>query len=507
MSEACTVVAGDSAEVPRAVAVPARRSIARNVVSLLLGQIGTMAISIAISAIIGRFLGAASLGLLYLVMATTNFAGIFVEWGQQGYLVAEVAKFRERSGELIGTALVARFLLAIVSYAVVIAVSALLGYGPDVRLLLVLMALSVIPGNLGTTLAQGFRGLDRMELEATCNIVTSICNLAFLVVAMKLHGGLPSVILAAGGAATVALVVSLVLVRKVRMPPLQVKWRRIRNLLAGGAPFVFFNLALSGHPYVDANVLAIFANPSAVGWYAAAQRFVGTLIFPAGIAGVALYPTLARFAGDVDALRGKARDALRLVLLLGALACAGTVLYADVAVSLVYSRKAFEPAIDVLRALGPYLFLMFVNILLGSAILALGRARAAFTIAKFVALAIGGLLDVILIPYFEGRYGNGAIGLAVALTASELVMTVSALRLAPDGVVERSQWRLALAAVASALAMLAAGALLRNAPLPVRFVVPLAVFAFATRATGLFAVADARRIWEAARFRSAPSRA
>src|SRR5256885_15377467 len=128
---------------------------------------------------------------------------------------------------------------------------------------------------------------------------------------------------------------------------------------------------------------------------------LGPLPSPAGIAGVALYPTLARFAGDVGALRSKARDALRLVLLLGALACAGTVLYADVAVSLVYSREGFEPAIDVLRALGPYLFLMFVNILLGSAILAIGRARAAFTVAKFVALAIGGLLDGILVPYFE----------------------------------------------------------------------------------------------------------
>src|SRR5207253_1504876 len=84
---------------------------------------------------------------------------------------------------------------------------------------------------------------------------------------------------------------------------------------------------------------------------------------------------------------------------------------------------------DVLRALAPYLFLMFVNILLGSAILAIGRARAAFTVAKFVALTVGGLLDVILIPYFETRYGNGAIGLAIALSVAELVMTVAALQL------------------------------------------------------------------------------
>ena len=65
-----SVIAVDSAPVRPVVSVPPRRSIARNVVSLLLGQIGTMAISIVISAVIGRFLGAASLGTLYVVMAT-----------------------------------------------------------------------------------------------------------------------------------------------------------------------------------------------------------------------------------------------------------------------------------------------------------------------------------------------------------------------------------------------------------------------------------------------------
>ena len=85
-------------------------------------------------------------------------------------------------------------------------------------------------------------------------------------------------------------------------------------------------------------------------------------------------------------------------------------------------------------------------------------------------------------------------------------MTLAALRLAPDGIVERSQWRLAFGAIASAAAMLLAGAALRNAPLAVRFVVPLATFALATRATGLFGVADGRRIWEATRLRSASSR-
>jgi hypothetical protein len=59
-------------------------------------------------------------------------------------------------------------------------------------------------------------------------------------------------------------------------------------------------------------------------------------------------------------------------------------------------------------------------------------------------------------------------------------MTVAALRLAPEGIVERGHRRLAFGALGSAAAMLVAGALLRDAPLAVRFVVPLGVFAVAS---------------------------
>ncbi|MFL5455598.1 MAG: hypothetical protein ACJ78X_04260, partial [Myxococcales bacterium] len=75
MSETSGMVVGSVPERP-VVSVPPRRSIARNVVSLLLGQVGTMAISNVISAIIGRVHGPASLRLHNLVMASINLAGI-----------------------------------------------------------------------------------------------------------------------------------------------------------------------------------------------------------------------------------------------------------------------------------------------------------------------------------------------------------------------------------------------------------------------------------------------
>src|SRR5262249_42867562 len=71
-------------------APPARALIARNAGFLMVGQVVTMALSIVVSALLGRFLGASDFGTLYLINSTISFAYVFVEWGQLGYLVGMI---------------------------------------------------------------------------------------------------------------------------------------------------------------------------------------------------------------------------------------------------------------------------------------------------------------------------------------------------------------------------------------------------------------------------------
>jgi O-antigen/teichoic acid export membrane protein len=208
------------------------------------------------------------------------------------------------------------------------------------------------------------------------------------------------------------------------MPPLRIDAPTARQLLAGGLPILAMTAAASVQPYLDAIVLSRLAPAAVVGWFGAAKTIIGTLMAPATIVAAASYPRLARASGDPAALRGAVRSALRPVLWLAALAAAGTYLFADAAIVLIYGTS-FAPAAMVLRFFAPGFFLLFIDILFGHIIYAAGRGTG-FAIAKVLSVLVGTGLDLLLVPLFQRRFGNGGIGIVVAFASSELVVFAGA---------------------------------------------------------------------------------
>src|SRR5512138_1890874 len=101
-----------SATASPAPALGASAALSRNAFFLVVGQAGTTALSVVLSAALGRSLGAVEFGLLYLVTAMTTFAYGVVEWGQNLYVTREVARDPGRAGELLGSAIAFRVLCA-----------------------------------------------------------------------------------------------------------------------------------------------------------------------------------------------------------------------------------------------------------------------------------------------------------------------------------------------------------------------------------------------------------
>src|SRR5467141_1220344 len=85
-----------------------RATIARNAFHLVLGQAATTALAVVLSAALGRSLGARDFGLYFLITSFATFAYALVDWGQQYYVIREVARSPQRGSRLLGTALVLR---------------------------------------------------------------------------------------------------------------------------------------------------------------------------------------------------------------------------------------------------------------------------------------------------------------------------------------------------------------------------------------------------------------
>src|SRR5262249_31898582 len=128
-------------------------------------------------------------------------------------------------------------------------------------------------------------------------------------------------------------------------------------------------------------------------------------------------------------------------------------LFADDAVALVYGQQAFGPAAATLRVLALYIFLDFVNITLGTAIMAANR-QTPFIYVKGLCVLLVISLNSLLIPLWQTRVANGSLGSAMTSAAAEIVMLGAGLLLVPRGTLAPSLLR-DLARAAAAMAVMA----------------------------------------------------
>ncbi len=474
-----------SAEAERA----ANARVVRNAFFLVVGQGATTALGIVYSGSLGRFLGATEFGLFFLLSAFAAFAYVLVDWGQQLYVIRAVAQSPQQSGDLLGTGIVLRVLGALLVCIPTSLAAWALGYGQRVEWLTAAFIAASLPFWLGQLYGIVFRGRDHMGLDATVAVVNKSFSLLFALTALYLGLGLGGVITAQACAGLVALIVAIRLYRRVTSAAVRFSTTTARQMLTGGTALALMFLAIYAQSYIDAVLLSKLVPLDVVGWYAAAKSIMGTLFAPAGILAAAFFPRLSRAAANPTDFTREVRKALRQMLWLGGLAGVGTYLFADTAIRVVYGGLHFGPAADILRVFGPGLFLLFLGVFFSHALTALGRERA-FVVAKVCSVVLSTLLALILIPYFQQRYGNGGIGVVVAFVLSEFVIFASSLFLMPRGTLGSAAFVDAARAIAAAA--LTAALFYVVPPMSPWFGIPVCVVTFAglSWAVGLVRRAD-----------------
>ena len=462
-------------------------AIAHNAFYLVAGQATTTVLAIILSAALGRYLGANDFGIYYLVTTVSMFAFVFVEWGQPILVVRAVARDPLRSGELLGTALAIRVVAVFVVAVVAAVIGSAQGYGARTTWLSVFLILATLPLSLAQGYGMVFRAREQMGRDATVTISNKAIALCATLPALAFGLGVPGVILAQALGGLVALGVANWLHGRLGASPLRVTSATARSLFVAGTPILAMTAAGYAQPFLDAIVLSRLVPPTVVGWFGAGRNIINTLLAPAAILATAAYPRIARASGDVATLRQEVRIALRPLLWLGALAGAGTYLFAGAVISAIYGSRGFEPAAQVLQVFAPGIFLVFINILLGNVIYASGSMKV-YVYTKIASVGVSTLLDILLIPLFQERLGNGGIGVVVAFALSELVVFAGAIIDLPRGT-------LGLAAVLDVVRALgAAGATILLfhlvPPVPPWVGIPLCIAAFGAAS---FAVGLARR--------------
>jgi O-antigen/teichoic acid export membrane protein len=486
-----------------AVAPPVRQlragGLARNTLNLVVGQVLTTGLTILLSAATGRILGPSDFGILYLVNAVALFAFVFVDWGHGPYVIREVARHPERAGELMGTVLALRAATVAILTLPSVAVGWILGYETRTLIFIVAMMAAWMPVYLGLTYGWAFRGRERMEYDALINVCLKLLSLIFGITALTSGGRLPALIFATGLAGTVTLVLASLLYHRLHFPKLQFRRATAKELMIGGAPMLSMTIAVAVQPYIDVNLLRYLAGAGVLGWYGGAMTFCNTLIAPAAVLTSASFPRLSIVHDDRDAFGKVLDEGLRPLAFVAALGAVGTFLFADVAVGIVYSIEQFGPSASILRAFAPGMFLVFIDMMFVTAIIANGQAGKV-AVVKAVTVVLMSVAEVALIPYFQTHYGNGGLGVMAAFFIGELFMVGAGaylLRSILTGAIATDLARALLAAAGTLVVMRTIGHLSPIIGIPVC----VALFSAAAFAVGLIRPRDISRLTDIVRRR------
>jgi O-antigen/teichoic acid export membrane protein len=452
------------------------RLVAKNTLYLTVAQVLTVPLSVLLNAAMARYLGPGEFGLIYLAFTIVGFGFTVVDWGHSGALPALVARDHARAGTFLGSSLIWRVVAAVVVYVVVAAGSHFFGYGADLQWALGIASLSMLITSIVMACKDTIRGFERTDIPAYVHVGQQFIHTLLCIAVLMLGGRMNAVLLAGVAAGMLVLFPIWRSLRPVGVGALAFERGAVRSLFTEGTPFVFFGLAMTLVPYIDALFLSKLAPPEVMGWFAASRRLIGVLLLPASALIGALYPTLCRlWATDKAGFNAATNGSLRVTALLVVPVALGCALYPELGVS-IFSQKAFGPTEQNLQVSAIFLVLVYFSMPIGTALMAAGKQRP-WAIVMLVCVAVSLALDAPLIGFFQGRFQNGGMGVCVAGVVSELIVVLIGIVMMPKGVFDRRFWRSFLLSLVAGGAM--AGIAFGTRWLNPFVAAPLAVLAYA----------------------------
>jgi O-antigen/teichoic acid export membrane protein len=430
----------------------AGRRLGRNRGALAGGQLVTWTMTLVWTLVVPRALGPSGLGLVVSAMSVSGVIGIVLGLGTRTYLVRELVVSPAQAPSLLGTAMVLRLGLAPLFALATVVYAQVADHGHDATIVLYLVGASTVLTLLAEPLQAAFQAMERMQYLAYSDVINktaqSLAGIAIVSVGLRAVG------IAASMAGIAALVLGLNVRWLVRVGRIDVRTNAARLLVMARESVAYWAFAVFSMLYlwIDTIMLTWMTRSEVVGWYGAPIRLFQTLMFLPVLISTAWLPRLVSAFGDgEEALRRAARKPIELVLLLSAPMAAGTAMAASVIVPILYGSQ-YRHAVPVMIVLGLCLPPMYLNIML-SQILVAAKRQTAWTWVMVCATIVNPIFNVVLIPFTEHRFGNGAIGAAVSLLATELVLVTWGFVIVGRAVFDRASLRRSVLATAASAAM------------------------------------------------------
>ena len=402
-------------------AEPGSRSVNKNLVALGTGQLFTWTMTLAWTVVVPRLLGPHGMGVIVTGIAISGLLQLVLGAGTGVYVARELVVSPERAGRLVGTAMVARLMLTPLFMAAVLIWAQVAHYSVDGKLVLYLSGAATMVYLLAEPAQSFFQASERMHYRAIADAINKAAQ-GLAGIALTLLGcgviGFAACWMVMSG---VVLALSLRWVRRYVRLEFRTTRRDLADVARGSVAFWASGVFGMIYLWIDTAMLSTMTNPTVVGWYGVPTKLFQAMLFVPVLFSTAWLPRLVRSAQSSEReLHAEARKPVAWVLSLSLPIAAIIGASAPAFIHLVYG-SGYAQAVPVLVILGFCLIPMYLNIMLYQVCVAENR-QSRWTWLMVAACVFNPALNAVLIPVTQHTFGNGAIGAAIALVATEVVV-------------------------------------------------------------------------------------
>ena len=414
------------------------KTVSMNVLVLFIRQLFTWGSSFLLLLFLPRYLGPENYGKYYLGQSLSLMFSVLIDFGGRLWITKEISRDHNRAGQIIVDAFALRFIMWVFSFICLNVYAIIAGYDDVTRWIIMIFGLGML-WNAGTVvLSSCFQGFEMLKYPSYSSVATS-AFISLVGIAALLLGAGPiglSIITVLSSVLSFAIVGFFIKKLTQSFPKVILKNCLIH--LKQGLPYFFNTLFGTIYYRVDTVMLSLMVPNIVLGWYGASYKFFDALMFVPSILSIAVFPAMTRIWGEGNSMTKSFQKSMDLLFIIGVPISIGMFAFSSKIIELFFGLNGYQPSILILQIFSAGMLLVYIDILLGTSLLASDK-QLRLSIVSFVAIFINIGLNYFLIPYTQHHYGNGSIGAAIATLVTEFSVMISMLSLVPKTILAESK--------------------------------------------------------------------
>lgn len=414
------------------------KSILKNTAVLMSSQVVTWSMSFILLLFLPRYLGSVDYGRLYLAGSITVIFSLLIDFGGRFSISKEVAQNREAVGEIAVNAIGIRIILWIFAFIALIIFTQLSPYNHQEKLLIIIYGVGLLWESVRKVFWSCFQGFEKMRYPSLGAIVDQIFITTTAVIALLLGAGFFTIGIIYMIGSFLNFIIHFKFSSKIipTFPKFQLS--ESIKLIKKGIPFFLWSIFGIIYYRIDAIMLSYMTTESVVGWYGAAYRFFDILMFIPSIFSIAIFPIFSRLYKDKENLYTTTNKSVDYIILAGIPVSICIMIFTPEIINFFFGLKQYSNSIGILKIFSAGLILVYIDMILGTAILASDKLKQ-WTIVAFIAVFVNIGFNLLLIPYTQQQYNNGGIGAAIATVFTEFFVMMCAIKIIPKEIFQNAK--------------------------------------------------------------------